>query len=344
MCIEAQVEKITQLFEKLPHEQFFVLTDKNAHQHCYPIIAPYLPQHHLFIVEAGETHKNIQTCTQIWNAMTQANLTRQALSLHLGGGVIGDMGGFCAATYKRGIDFIQIPTTLLAQVDASIGGKVGIDFQGYKNQIGVFQMPLQVWVLPPFLQTLPQKETLAGFAEVIKHILIADANQWQKIHTLQTLPNQWIAYLEHSIELKKRITQADPHEKGLRKILNFGHTIGHALETYLLQYPQRAILHGEAVAIGIVAESYLSQQRELISENDLEQICQLIQRLYPPINIAENELPHIAQIALQDKKNSTQAIRTVLLKKIGEALYDQPISLVEIQEALRFYIRRTTKR
>ena len=210
-----------------------VLTDSNTHQFCLPLVQEVVPPTMVFIsVPAGEQHKTLETCSIIWGQMTEAVLDRQALVINLGGGVIGDMGGFCASVYKRGIPFITIPTTLLSQVDASVGGKLGIDFLGFKNHLGVFQLPEAVLIAPEFLATLPQRELRSGYAEVIKHGLIRDATYFRALPSTNWQKQDWARIIRHSIEIKKAVVQVDPKESGLRKILNFGHTIGHAIESF----------------------------------------------------------------------------------------------------------------
>jgi 3-dehydroquinate synthase len=225
------------------YSQVFIVTDENTRKACYPILEKELPAHHLIMIASGEAHKNIETCGQIWQNLTDHKADRHAAVVVLGGGVLGDMAGFCAATYKRGIDFILIPTTLLAQADASIGGKLGIDFNHYKNHIGVFQQPAFTILYTGFLKTLPARELLSGFAEVIKHALISDANLWNDLRTKSLANQDWEKLLRHSAEFKYSIIEQDPKEKGLRKILNAGHTIGHALETFLLETNQGTKAH-----------------------------------------------------------------------------------------------------
>jgi 3-dehydroquinate synthase len=250
-----------------------VIADEHTNKYCLPKIKSLLPAKFTkVIIKSGEEHKTIETCARIWDAMTKANMDRHALVINLGGGVIGDMGGFCASTYKRGIDFIQIPTTLLAQVDASVGGKLGIDFQHYKNHIGVFQLPKMVLIDPEFIQTLPEREKLSGYAEIIKHCLIRDEEKWEEISNKGFEDINFADLISHSVEIKKAVVAEDPKEAGLRKILNFGHTLGHAVETYLLNLGKRRILHGEAIAVGMIMEAFIAHSRELISWQELESI------------------------------------------------------------------------
>lgn len=315
-----------------------VIVDENTGHHCLPLLSPLLPEHFIIQTTSGEEHKNLTTCQFIWEELTRHNVDRKALVINLGGGVIGDMGGFCAATYKRGIHFIQIPTTLLAQVDASVGGKLGIDFQGYKNHIGVFQTPERVIIHDRFLKTLNPRELRSGFAEIIKHALIADKDKWKEISALPFEQQNWKNLAAHSVEIKKRITQSDPTEKGLRKILNFGHTIGHAVESFFLKTPERKLLHGEAIAIGMIAEAFLSYQKGFISKADCDDIKAYILSVYPSSTITDEEVEAIVPLTLHDKKNEKNAVRAALLQHVGEANYDIEISGDDVRAGLDFYL------
>ena len=319
------------------HTQTAVLVDENTKKHCYPLVKALLPKHTLIQIRSGEERKHLETCQQIWQRMTDAKLDRGALLINLGGGVIGDMGGFCAATYKRGIDFLQIPTTLLAQVDASVGGKLGVDFQGFKNHIGVFKDPVSVLVATGFLQTLPLVEIRSGFAKIIKHCLIADAGMWHIIRSRELDEQRWDELVPHSVKIKEIIVAQDPTEQGWRKVLNFGHTIGHAVESYFLPKPKQKLLHGEAIAVGMIAEAYLSHRRQLLSEDALMQIEEFVFSVYGRVKLQPADIEAIAPLALQDKKNAGGKIQCVLLRTIGEPVIDHAISLKEIREALAFY-------
>jgi 3-dehydroquinate synthase len=329
--------QLTSWLEGASFSQLLVLDDTHTHQHCYPKLVPHLPAHAVHTVPAGEQHKHWQTCMDIWQAMTDLALDRKALVLNLGGGVMGDMGGFAAATYKRGLDFIQIPTTLLAMVDASVGGKLGIDFEGYKNHIGLYREPLGVYIFPPFLGTLPAEEVRSGLAEVIKHHLIADAAAWPQLrhqtdlHALALEP-----IIRHSVQIKADIVAADPQERGLRKALNFGHTIGHALETLRLASPH-PLLHGEAIAVGMIAEAFLSQQRGLLSTEALADVTEYLRTIYPAVSLDEADIDPIIQLAYHDKKNEGGQILCTLLAGIGHAAVNQPIVPADIRAALRYY-------
>jgi 3-dehydroquinate synthase len=314
-----------------------VLVDENTLVHCYPLVKPYLPEHHLIQIQSGEAHKTLQTCEYIWQRMTELNLDRWSVLVNLGGGVIGDMGGFCAALFKRGLYFVQVPTTLLAQVDASVGGKTGIDFRGLKNHIGVYKEPVAVFINPDFLQTLPQREIKSGYAEIIKHWLIADGEMFETQRHIGLFTENWEELIRHSVAIKSAVVEADPLEGGYRKVLNFGHTIGHAVESYLMEKPGRELLHGEAIAIGMLCEAYLSVKKELLSKESLDKIETFLISVYEKVPLSEDEIQTISQFALQDKKNTGATINCTLLQRIGKAIYDQPITLPEIQEALRYY-------
>ncbi|MCU0348392.1 MAG: 3-dehydroquinate synthase [Saprospiraceae bacterium] len=324
-----------------------VLVDNNTYRHCLPYFLQNIDFEVVAIeIPAGELHKGLDTCRFIWSEMMRLGLDRRSLLINLGGGVVGDMGGFCAATYLRGIDFVQVPTTLLSQVDASVGGKLAIDFNGVKNSIGAFQNPVAVLVDPAFLKTLPQSEIRSGFAEVFKHALIADAGQWhnlQQINDLMTV--DWASYLAPSLSIKKRIVEEDPTEKGIRKALNFGHTIGHAVESVSLGITDhspftnhQSLLHGEAVALGIVCEAWLSHKILGLSAAELEEIVAFVQRFYPHWPLAEEDFPAVFEIMKKDKKNVGGRINFTLLPAIGEARTDQFCEVGVIEEALRFYM------
>ncbi len=319
------------------YSKIVVLTDTNTKRFCYPVIKDSLPKHTLITVKHGEENKNLQTCELIWSAMTEAQLDRHALMINLGGGVIGDMGGFCAATYKRGIDFIQIPTTLLSQVDASVGGKLGIDFQGFKNHLGVFTLPNAVLIDPVFLETLSEREKRSGFAEILKHCLIQDGEKWQEIRRKDLADQDLPDLIAHSVEIKKKVVEQDPTEKGLRKILNFGHTLGHAIETFFLPQGKKRLFHGEAIATGMVCESYIAYERGLIDERTLEQIEEFIFSIYGKVDIAEADFDTIIGLTLQDKKNKGKEVRFSLISSAGSCLYDIVVSKNEMKKALAYY-------
>ena len=318
----------------------FVLVDGNTSRLCLPLLEKHLPADYCLIeIPAGEEYKTLESCSKVWSVLTEQHADRHAVLVNLGGGVVTDLGGFAAALYKRGIRFVQVPTTLLAQVDASVGGKTGVDFQGYKNQLGVFQAPAAVFIEPQFLQTLDPRQLKSGYAEVLKHWLIADADAFNQNRRLGWLTDDWTSIIRESVALKQGIVAQDPLESGPRKLLNFGHTVGHALESYLLTQPGREALHGEAVAAGLVCESWLSVQRGLLSLDELDKIETFIFSVFDKLNFVGLETAAIAEFALQDKKNSGATINCTLLHGLGNGVYDQPVTLAEIAEALRYYHR-----
>ena len=243
------------------YSQVAILVDENTKRDCLSKL-PQIENALIIEIKSGEEYKNISTCSFIWEQLTINNFDRNALLINLGGGVIGDIGGFCAATYKRGLEFIHIPTTLLAMVDASVGGKAGIDFKGFKNQIGIFNNPNAVLIYPKFLETLAENELKSGFAEVVKHALILDKSLWLKLKNTPFTDLDWEDIIDTSVQIKNKIVLSDPLEKGERKKLNFGHTFGHAIESYYLE-KGTSILHGEAVFMGILLEIEISSLSDL---------------------------------------------------------------------------------
>ncbi|MBO0360241.1 3-dehydroquinate synthase [Hymenobacter sp. BT186] len=320
--------------------EVFVLADENTGRLCYPLLQPHLPANHTVLeIPAGEDAKTLATCEVVWDKLTERQADRFAVLVNLGGGVVTDLGGFCAALYKRGIRFMQVPTTLLAQVDASVGGKTGVDFQGFKNHLGVFQEPAGVFIDPQFLATLDPRQLKSGYAEVVKHGLIADAAAFQEQRVNSVFIDDWTDTIRHSVALKQEIVAQDPLEAGPRKLLNFGHTVGHALESFLLAQPGREILHGEAVAAGMVCEAWLSVQHGLLSETELDQIETFLFSVYEKVQFVSLETQAIAEYARQDKKNAGSVINCTLLKGIGYGVYNQPVTVAEIADSLRYYHR-----
>lgn len=329
--------KFKEFLQGKQYSSVCVIADENTEKHCFPLLLPALDNPHLIRINSGEENKTLSTCEIIWKGMTNLQLDRKSVLINLGGGVIGDMGGFCASTYKRGIDFIQVPSTLLSQVDASVGGKLGIDFYSFKNHIGVFKEPAAVFIHADFLKTLDPRELRSGFAEIIKHCLIADKKKWEEISQKPLDKQNWEDLIAHSVEIKSKITEADPHEQGLRKILNFGHTIGHAIESYFLNIKDKKLLHGEAIAIGMIAESYIAEKRGFISKEELEHIKRYILSIYGKKEIFEFDIEKILPLTLQDKKNEKNLIQCTLLDKIGKGNYNNPISFKEIRESIIYY-------
>jgi 3-dehydroquinate synthase len=328
---------LAKLLSEISYSQLFLLVDQNTATHCLPKIKSIIPpETHLMTIQPGEKNKTLQTCSEIWASMTDAQLDRKALFLNLGGGVVGDMGGFCASIYKRGIRFINLPTTLLSQVDASVGGKLGVDFNGLKNHLGVFNQPETILIAPEFLKTLPQKELRSGYAEIIKHGLIRDKAYFESLSFNSWPDSNWKKLILQSVEIKKSVVEEDPKEAGLRKILNFGHTIGHAIETFYLDGPKH-LLHGEAIAAGMICEAYLSRKKLSLSQTELEKIQSAFLQVFGKILISAEDTSPILDYCLQDKKNEASTLLFSLLNSIGDCTFNIPITREEILESIQYY-------
>lgn len=323
---------------ELAPSSIFVIVDENTEKYCLHALLDHLETPVRVIrIPSGETNKNIHSCQQIWNNLLKYGADRHALILNLGGGVINDMGGFCAATYMRGVQFIHIPTTLLSQVDASIGGKLGIDLMGFKNIIGIVKDPVAVYIFTEFLSTLPNVQMKSGFAELLKHGLIADKNTWKNLSENTSLENLDFEQLVFdSVMIKKNVTEQDPYEKGLRKILNFGHTIGHAVESYWMD-SRTPLLHGEAIAIGMVSEAFLSYRIGNISESELFDIRNSIIKVYGHHPKFVKPAEEIIELMRSDKKNYKGGFRFSLLESVGHACYNISIDKETVAESFLFY-------
>jgi 3-dehydroquinate synthase len=335
----SQPEELARLIPAQDYSSLFILADENTEKHCLPLLMKNWtePAPDLIRIPSGEIHKSLESCSSIWAQLLKAGADRHSLVLNLGGGVIGDMGGFCASTYMRGIDFIQIPTTLLAQVDASVGGKLGIDFAGVKNSIGLFRAPTSVLICPEFLHTLPEREWRSGLAEMIKHALIADPEHWDQLYKAKDWKQlNWRDCIEKSIRIKRDIVEKDPEESGLRKVLNFGHTLGHALESLSLQ-DNAPLLHGEAIAAGMIMEAFLSCRKTGLPQSKLQEISSLIFRIFGKYKAPAARLNELMELIRKDKKNKNGQIRFSLLEQIGQPVFDQSCTEEEIAEALAFY-------
>ncbi len=313
-------------------EGVFVLADENTAQHCVPLLSGF--DFEAITVDVGEENKNLTTCEGIFDTLIERGANRKSLIINVGGGVVGDMGGFCASVFQRGIYFINVPTSLLAMVDASVGGKLGVDYKGLKNYIGLFKEPLGNFIHPPFLKTLPGREIKAGLAEMLKHALIHNPDHWEELKEIN--PRRFKQWITTSVTIKNNIVEEDLHENGIRKLLNFGHTIGHAVESWYLENSDAPLSHGEAVALGILVESYLSQKNGL-SEEELQNITQRIQSIYSLPKLPENTWEALLQLMGADKKNTQLGINFTLLEQIGEATIDNYCTTDEIREAIAWY-------
>jgi 3-dehydroquinate synthase len=324
------------------YSKLFILVDENSFKNCYPQLVEHVEifkDAELIEIESGEENKNIDVCVQIWSTLSEYGADRKSLFINLGGGVIGDMGGFIASTFKRGIDFINIPTTLLSQVDASVGGKLGIDLNHLKNEIGVFNNPKAVFVNSNFLSTLDKEQLLSGFAEIVKHALIADAEYWKKVSKVSLKNLEALDQLiETSVKIKNKIVIQDPQEYGIRKTLNFGHTIGHAIETCSLEEPDTAsFLHGEAIAVGMICEAYLSHKVCGLPAGQLKEITDFLLEKYTSLTIDHMDQQHLIELMGHDKKNEKGAINFSLLSAIGTCEINKTASKDEIFAALAYY-------
>ena len=303
-----------------------VLVDENTRKHCLDIFLSQAQIDTPLIIEiqSGEVNKTMSNCQLIWKKLTEANFDRKSIIINLGGGVIGDMGGFAASCYKRGIDFIQVPTTLLAMVDASIGGKLGIDLENLKNQIGLFKSPKGVFIYPPFLKTLDRRQVLSALAEIVKHALIADKDYWQLLRNSSLENMNWEDTIHHSVNLKNDIVESDPFEENKRKILNFGHTLGHAIESYYLEN-KIDVLHGEAIALGMYLECELSP----ININERNEIQNYLKSTFALIKCPSLEklIPYLKN----DKKNENDKINFSLLSEIGSCNFNNELNTDEIK-------------
>jgi 3-dehydroquinate synthase len=322
------------------YSRSFVLTDENTGKHCLPLLRQHLGELDNFdIIEinAGEESKNIDFCIGVWKMLIDFGADRQSLLINLGGGVISDLGGFAASTFKRGIDFVHVPTTLLSQVDASVGGKTGIDLENIKNIIGTFTQPKAVFIEHEFLQSLPPRQILSGLAEMLKHGLITDAGYWNKLKSSNLKkPSAELVY--HSVEIKNNVVIADPTEKGIRKSLNYGHTIGHAIETYSLMNDENPLTHGEAIAAGMICEAKLSNLKINLSDSELEEITEVIMGLYPKYNFNKDCYETLYNIMLKDKKNQKGKINSTLLNRIGQCRIDNICTEAELYASLDYYL------
>jgi 3-dehydroquinate synthase len=326
------------------YSKIFVLVDENSNEHCLPYFLSNLPTEieiEIIEIEDGEENKNMYTCIDLWHTLIDLDADRKSILLNLGGGVITDIGGFVASTFKRGIDFINIPTTLLAMVDASVGGKNGVDLGNLKNQIGVINEPKSVVILSKFLETLPSNQMRSGLAEMLKHGLIYDKLYWNKLKNLNDLNTDDLDVLiKQSIEIKNEIVSQDLKENGIRKALNFGHTLGHAIESYCLESDnKKQLLHGEAIAVGMILESFISYKLDFISKESYAEIKYIITDVFEKIVFDEADIQNIMNLLIFDKKNEFGNVQYTLLNKIGESKINQIVDESLILLAFEDYLK-----
>lgn len=323
------------------HDKIFILTDQTTHDMCLPKLQNFLclKGAQSIVIKAGDTNKTLDSLAEVWTALSQGGATRHSLMINLGGGMVTDLGGFAASTFKRGIDFINIPTTLLAMVDASVGGKTGINFGGLKNEIGVFSDSKFVIINTQFLDTLDHDNICSGYAEMLKHGLISDERTWAELVTFD-LDNPDLSQLQRmvaeSIKVKERIVEADPHEHGIRKALNLGHTMGHAFESFAMRRGT-PILHGYAVAYGLISELYMSARKTAFPTDRMHQTVRFIRENYGTLNITCDDYPTLIELMHHDKKNTSGIINFTLLGNVGDIRINQTANEEEIKEALDFF-------
>ena len=334
-------EPLIDFLNKSDYSSLFVLVDEHTKQHCLPHFKSNVPfDFQIITIPFGEHHKTLETCVSVWNTLEKVKADRKSILINIGGGMVTDIGGFIAATFKRGIQFINISTSLLGMVDASVGGKTGIDFNGLKNQIGVFANPEMVLIDVTYLKTLPKRELVSGMAEVIKYAITYDLNLWSYLKTsidIETLDLPKI--IHRSISIKNEVVNKDPKEQSLRKILNYGHTIGHAIETYFLQSnTKKTLTHGEAIAIGMICETYISSILFNFPKKKLEILKKYILSLFGKMNLNKNEFETILKLMKHDKKNIKGEIRFVLLNDIADHKIDCKVSTSLIIDSLDYYL------
>lgn len=333
---------LNQFLKENKFSKIFIIVDENTNEFCLPYFLPQLETEleiEIIELEPGEENKTIETCVHVWEALTELGADRKSLVINIGGGVITDMGGFIASTFKRGIAFINIPTTLLSMVDASVGGKNGVDLGGLKNQIGTITLPEMVLIDTNYLQTLSQREMRSGLAEMLKHGLIASKAHWDKFKNLTEINyTEFDDLIEESVSIKSKIVEADPRENGIRKALNFGHTLGHAIETYFLESPDKErLLHGEAIACGMILEAYISFAKGFLKAEEYIEIKNQLNTIYEPISFNENEIKQIIELLIHDKKNEFGKIQFSLLDKIGNCIINQTLENELIERAFQDY-------
>lgn len=337
-------QALSNAIAECPHDKLFVLVDETTHQLCLPVIAGFdcMQEAQCIVIGATDTHKTLDTLSHVWAELQRMGATRHSLLINLGGGMVTDLGGFAASTFKRGLAYINIPTTLLSMVDASVGGKTGINFGGLKNEIGVFNNANSVILDTIFLQTMDQENILSGYAEMLKHGLISEEKMWAELLTfnLDALDNLEFlvplgCMLADSVAVKQRIVTEDPTEHGIRKALNLGHTAGHAFESLALE--RKPILHGYAVAYGLVVELYLCCVKTGFPQDKMRQTVAFIKEHYGRMPITCDDYPKLIELMHHDKKNVGTDINFTLLGGIGDIRINQTATEEDIKEALDFY-------
>lgn len=340
---DSNVDFFKDILTQKDYSSIFVLVDSNTETFCLPVFLSKFPlavEIEVISIEAEEENKHLQSCLGVWETLSELGGDRKSLMINLGGGVVTDLGGFVASTFKRGIDFINIPTTLLSMVDASVGGKTGVDLGSLKNQVGTICNPQAVIIYPEFLETLPANEYRSGYAEMLKHGLIQDLDYWHKLIDYKSITtNQILTYIKYSVNIKQNVVSQDPKENSLRKILNFGHTLGHAIESHFLVDPNKSkLLHGEAIAIGMIMEAYISSSLLGMLESERDEIKETFTSIYPKVDISPTDQNKIIELLAHDKKNSHGKIKFALLEKIGKPKWDVEVPTELFPLAFQYYL------
>ena len=334
-------KNLEQAIKSCPHDKLFILTDEHTHRLCLPALSdiPSLQSAEEITIAPEDLHKNLDTLSAVWQALSSRGATRHSLLVNLGGGMVTDLGGFAAATFKRGIAYINLPTTLLAMVDAAVGGKTGINFNGLKNEIGAFYPAKYVLLETEFLRTLDRHNFFSGYAEMLKHGLISDVPHWAELLNFDTGRPDYPRLKQlvgRSVQVKENIVEQDPHEHGIRKALNLGHTIGHAFESLALA-ENRPVLHGYAVAWGLVCELYLSHLKAGFPRDKMQQTIRFIKENYGTFAFDYKQYDRLYELMTHDKKNTAGIINFALLREVGDIVLNQTADKDTIFEALDFY-------
>ena len=332
---------IAEAIGKVAHDKLFVLTDTTTQELCWPVVRDFavMQQAQTITIQSTDEAKTLETLAYVWSALQKGGATRHSLLVNLGGGMVTDLGGFAASTFKRGMAYINVPTTLLSQVDASVGGKTGINFGGLKNEIGVFNCAQSVILSSMFLRTLDRENLLSGYAEMLKHGLLSTTENWAELLNFDITEPDYdilLGLVAKSVSIKEGIVTEDPTEKGIRKALNLGHTAGHAIESLALQ-EGRTVLHGYAVAWGLLMELYLSARKCGFPAKELHQMEAYIKEHYGKFHYECRHYETLCDFMSHDKKNQGGNINFTLLGGIGDIRINQTASMEEIEEMLDYY-------
>ena len=332
---------IAEAIGKVAHDKLFVLTDTTTQELCWPVVRDFavMQQAQTITIQSTDEAKTLETLAYVWSALQKGGATRHSLLVNLGGGMVTDLGGFAASTFKRGMAYINVPTTLLSQVDASVGGKTGINFGGLKNEIGVFNCAQSVTLSSMFLRTLDRENLLSGYAEMLKHGLLSTTENWAELLNFNITEPDYdilLGLVAKSVSIKEGIVTEDPTEKGIRKALNLGHTAGHAIESLALQ-EGRTVLHGYAVAWGLLMELYLSARKCGFPAKELHQMEAYIKEHYGKFHYECRHYETLCDFMSHDKKNQGGNINFTLLGGIGDIRINQTATKDEIEEMLDYY-------